>query len=242
MRRIIILILALMLFGCVGQEVKKLDAHEILKKAEDAVATKNLDADAIFEIHYKTPKLNDRTHYNLRIVKIGNATKIFFLGYSYNTSDEYQAEVHSKMKIALKGAWILDKGNVYYVYTPNLMYMKDKVGEYKPANDLPRYKFIPIITCLDIARFFDKAEEPKVEVEDGAYVVSYKLSYPTIAFAEKADVKVWISKKDYIPFKAEMFAEYNQTKITIKTEFKSYKTEGVQCDMSLKGLSVVKRY
>ncbi len=240
MRRIIILILALALLGCVGQV--KIDVNEILKKSEESVLTKNLDANATFEMLCKTPKLTDFTRYDLRIVKIGNTTKIFFLGYEYNTTDKSQADVHKKTEIALKDAWILDRGDVYYVYTPNLLYMKDRVGEYRAAEGLPRYKFIPIMTCLDLARFFDKAEDPTLEVGDEAYVVSYKLSYPTISFAEKADVKVWISKKDHIPFKAEISAKFDQTEITMKTELKSYKTEGVQCDMSLKGLSIVKRY
>ncbi len=241
MKRIVILLLALILLGCAGQKAEK--PNEILTKAERAVASTNLDANATFELTIKSPKFTDYTRYDLRVVKLNNTTKIFFLNYSYKTTDQSIADVHKKMKIALKDAWILDKGDVFYVYTPNLAYMKGKVGEYKPAESLPRYKFIPIITCLDLAEFFDKAKDVRLIDENGNYyVVAYSLRYPSIAFVETANVKVWISKADYIPIKAEITANFGRTSITMTTEMKSYKTKGVKCDMSLNGLSVVERY
>ncbi len=240
MKRIAILLLALILLGCAGQKAEK--PNDILTKAERAVASADLDANATFELTLKSPKFTDYTRYDLRVVKLNNTTKIFFLNYSYKTTDSSLAEVHKKMKIALKNAWILDKNDAFYVYTPNLMYMKRKVCKYKPAESLPRYKFIPIITCLDLAKSFSFAKDVRlIEENNSCYVVAYKLHYPNIAFAETANVKVWISRTDYIPIKAEITANFGQTAITMITELKSYRTKGVKCDMSLNGLKVVER-
>jgi len=243
MRRFAVLLLALILLGCAGQKVEKVNPKEILAKAERAVNSTNLEANATFELKLKSPKFTDYTQYDLRVVKLNNTTKIFFLDYLYNTTDSSLAEIHKKMEIALKDAWILDKGDAFYVYTPNLMYMKNKVGKYKPAESLPRYKFIPIVTCLDVAKFFNKAENVSLIGENGkCYVIAYSLQYPNIAFAKVANVKVWISKADYIPIKAEITANFSDTAITMITELKSYRTNGVKCNMSLNGLRVVERY
>ncbi len=243
MRRLVILLLALILLGCAGQKVEKVDPHEILSKAERAMVSTDLDAKATFEMNLKSPKFTDYTQYDLRVVKLNNTTKIFILSYEYNTTDSSLAETHKKMKVALKDAWILDEGDYFYVYTPNLKYMNDKVGKYKPADSLPKYRYIPIVTCLDIAKTFTNAKNVSLAEEDeNYYVVAYLLQYPDIAFAKVANVKVWISKADYMPVKAEISANFGQTSIKMTTELKSYKTESVKCDMSLKRLSVVERY
>ncbi len=239
MRALIPLLLVVIILGCVGQE-KKVDPKEILKKAENAVA-KNFDANATFEMILKSPKFKDYTRYDMRIVKIGNSIKIFFLNYEYNTTSKYLEGVHRSMKVALRDAWILDVGSKFYLYTPHLEYMKDKVGEYKPSKSLPRYVYLPIVTTIDLARNFDKARKVKLYKEtEKYYIISYSLEYPTITFAENAEVKVWISKRDFMPVKAEISAKFKNTSIKMVTEA-NFRIGNVKCDMTLDGLSVVKR-
>ena len=232
MRKLIVLLVAVLLLCCTSNVDPKL----ILKKSE-GILSKNFEAKATFEMYVQTPKFTDRTEYVMEIIKVGNMTKITFLNYSFSP----KTPVHERMKIALKNAWLIEKDGYFYLYTPNLKYMKGKVGMYKISNGIPRYTYLPIITCLDVARTFDKAEDVKlVGKENECYVISYELSYPTVRFTDKANVKVWIH--DYVPIKAEITAKFHSTDIRMITEFENIEMNVTGVNLSLEGLTVLKRY
>jgi len=231
MRKLLVLILASLLLCCTSN----VNPKSILSKSE-GILHKNFEARAIFEMYIKTPKLADHTEYVMDIVRSNNTTKISFLNYSFSP----KTPVHERMKIALKNAWLIAKGDYFYLYTPNLKYMKGKVGMYRLSKGIPRYTYLPIVTCLDLARTFDKAEDVKlVRSENGCYVISYELEYPVVRFADKAKVVVWI--RNYIPIKAEITARYKDTSIRMVTRLENI-TSIENANLSLKGLTILKRY
>ncbi len=232
MKRTLVLILALLLTCCSSNVNPKL----VLKKSE-AILHENFEAKAVFVMTLKTPKFVDRTVYTMKVIRFGNETKIAFLNYSFSP----KTPVHERMKIALKDAWIIDDGSHFYLYTPHLKYVGDKVGLYGVAEGIPRYTYLPFVTCLDVARTFDKAENVRLVGEEGkCYVISYELSYPTVRFSDRAKVKVWIS--DYVPVKAEIDAKYHDTEIRMVTTFENFTTNVIKVNFSLRGLTVMKRY
>ncbi len=211
MRKFTIVLIVILLVGCASQKVKM---------------PNRLDEKAIFILYLKNPSFNDVTIYKLHIVKIGNETKIYFLNYTYHTTSKWLALVHERMKSALKDAWLLRKGNVYYLYTPKLKYMKGKVCEYPAMNGIPSFEFLPIVTNIDLARYV-RGER-------------FTLSYPAIRFAKSCNVVADIEKGMLRNF--TITARFENTSIEMKFIVLSLKTSDVKCNMSLKGLYVIKRY
>ncbi len=235
MRYAPLVMLAVLLLCCAGH------VGNVLKKSEKVVNSTNISGIDVFEMRIRAPNYTDLTVYTMRVEKIGGKVKIDFLNYTYNTTSGYQMLVHRKMKIALKNAWIIKEDGLFYVYTPNLLYMKRRVCVYRVAKGLPIYRGLPIITCLDVAEYFGKAKDVRVRDVGRYYLATYVLYYPYVRFADKARFEVWISKRDLIPVKAVITARYDGSDIRIVTEFKSYRTN-VSGWIGFKGLKVIRRY
>jgi hypothetical protein len=138
------------------------------------------------------------------------------------TNTDTDVAPYKRLEQLLKNAWILDKSDKFYVYTP--MIFEEYVTEFRPQPSLLRYRydFIPLADLLHLAERFDHAENATYEgietinVENDnskveAYSVSYEFSSPTTKFAEKAKLRTWISTEDYIPVKTELHATNETT-------------------------------
>jgi len=236
MRSALIVAISILMLCCAGH------VGNVLKKSQMTVNSTNVSAVEVFELDVRNPEYVDSVAYTMRVVKAGEDVKITFLNYTYSTTSSYQLSVHRKMRMALKGAWIIDRGSEFYLYTPNLLYMRDRVCVYRTANGLPRYRGLPIITFIDVARYFNKAKDVSVRDEGRYYLATYTLEYPYVRFAERAEFSVWISKSTLIPVKVRIRAKYDGSDITMRIKVLSYRTGSVTGNFSLKGLKVIRRY
>ena len=212
----------------------------VSKKAVEDI--ESLEASAYFFQSLETPKGKDSSEYAMRILMLrGEGKRVEFESYDYESSlslseGESQRAAHARMKQALKGSWILDKNDKFYVYMPNVY---EYVAEYVPRpgeSSMLKYEFAPVADCLHLTSLFPFAENVSYEGEEvvkldnrnvNAHVLSYELSYPVIGFAEKATLRTWISNEDYIPLKSVVHATYGDTSISMEFGFKSYERKPI---------------
>jgi len=215
-------------------------SYKILKSSRNAVENfESLKADAFFFQATGTDSIEDSTKYSLQIEFLrSEGMRLNIKSYDYECSGEgSEAEAAcERMKQMYKNAWILDRGDKFYVYTPAIFreYVTEFTPQPSPSLLRYRYDFIPLADPLHLAELFDRAEnatcegvetinmgnsEGKGKGKIEAYVVSYEFSYPAIKFAEKAKLRTWVSTEDYIPVKTELYATNETTATAIKFVF-----------------------
>jgi len=205
---------------------------EILKSSKEAVENlESFQADAYFFTSLETQSFTDQSNYwfhldLLRTQDEGKKIKLTFENFEYTCSDAERKEAYERLRAALRDAWILDTSDAFYVYSP--MVLKEYITKFTPQTSLLRYNYIPIADPLHLALIFDRAENATYEGTESigvgdrmieSHVVSYKFSYPTIQFAENAELRTWISVEDYIPVKTELHATSADDASTINFVF-----------------------
>jgi len=240
------------------EEQRELHAYEILNAAKVAVSQlKSLEGDAFFSqsVEQDGHKERSNTRFHIKMLKSDGESvmRIDFKDYEYESDAERDA--HERMRVLLQNASLFDYGSEYYVFTPKIS--DEQITAFSTRNALFRYKFIPLVEPLHIVSLFDLASNASyrgiVNISLGnetvkAHEISYELSYPAITFAERAELRTFISAEDFLPLRTELSAIYKHngenTRIKLCFGFLSYK---VNTNLSAKdfriaeGLRVITR-
>ncbi|RZN37493.1 MAG: hypothetical protein EFT35_06075, partial [Methanophagales archaeon ANME-1-THS] len=194
-------------------------ASEILTASKAAAENlESLQAEAYFFSSLETQSFTDQSKYWLHLDLLrtqdeGKKMKLTFEHFEYTSSDPDRYDAYERLRASLRDAWIIDTSGAFYVYSP--LVLNEYVTTFTPQTSLLRYSYIPIADSLHLALLFDRAEnatyEGRESVEVGgkiidSHLVSYEFSYPTVRFAERAQLRTWISAEDYIPVKTELHA------------------------------------
>ncbi|MDF2955798.1 MAG: hypothetical protein OD815_001414 [Candidatus Alkanophagales archaeon MCA70_species_2] len=230
-------------------------AEALLISSKDAVKSLHtLRAEAYTSKDVKTPTAHERAKYVFSVEFASDlGTRISFNDFKFEyegENEETMERVGGELGKTLDGAWLLEKGEYYWLYTPAVA---EHVVEYKTGSGLLRYEFLPIFH-FDVAELFSFAENPRYlgteplnigndSVE--AHVVEFDLPASLIPWRTAAVVKVWISAADRLPLRVVVTSKYENTDITLEFGCTSYEK-----DVSVppghfeipEGLFVVRRY
>ena len=240
------------------EEQREQHAYEILNAAKVAVSQlKSLEGDAFFSQSVEQDGYKERsnTRFHMKMLKSAGESvlRIDFKDYEYESDAERDA--HERMRVLLQNASLFDYGSECYVFTPKIS--EEQITAFSTRNALFRYKFIPLVEPLHIVSLFDLASNASyrgvVNISVGnetvkAHEISYELSYPAITFAERAELRTFISAEDFLPLRTELSAIYKHngenTRIKLRFGFLSY---NVNTNLSAKdfriaeGLRVITR-
>ncbi len=240
------------------EEQREQHAYEILNAAKVAVSQlKSLEGDAFFSqsVEQDGHKERSNTRFHIKMLKSDGESvlRIDFKDYEYESDAERDA--HERMRVLLQNASLFDYGSECYVFTPKIS--DEQITAFSTRNALFRYKFIPLVEPLHIVSLFDLASNASyrgiVNISVGnetvkAHEISYELSYPAITFAERAELRTFISAENFLPLRTELSAIYKHngenTRIKLCFGFLSYK---VNTNLSAKdfriaeGLRVITR-
>ena len=242
------------------QREQQWHAHEILNEAKVAVShLKSLEGDAFFSQSVEQDGHKERSNTRFHIKMLTNretdesVLRIDFKDYEYESDAERDA--HERMRVLLQNASLFDYGSECYVFTPKIS--EEQITAFSTRNALFRYKFIPLVEPLHIVSLFDLASNASyrgiVNISVGnetvkAHEISYELSYPAITFAERAELRTFISAENFLPLRTELSAIYKHngenTRIKRCFGFLSYKVNtnlGAKDFRIAEGLRVITR-